>query len=545
MNDQTTIPESPEPKNFQGEMPDAPMPLAQDEPDESATSALAAPIPPEDDPFPTLSSMGYSSLRDAPPGMKRMFYEGSKAIYAALSLEAGDYSGILHNDRWRYSIMLALGSKRRPEELGIDLYGRPKTPPATTESVAVAPAQTSPQQIPVADATDSGIPGSTELGGLSGSVATPYDWSLPQPTGSSDAGATVSAIPPTNMPPGLEPATSPGRKARTRRIPPPYLTRAQIGDLDRALSEAQARGATPEEQQEVVSVFKDLAALQGQMHPVRLDSGAQAQDFMGLIKPDVRLTAGGDIARDAEKHFSALNEHARPGGLSTYMALVGDSQMAGGRATAASLSMSAISPILAAIVTGMSGAKEPHAAGTSNLAVHTDPKPLSHIDIDGKLYPLYSHGDASKLSPGTGLIFVLEGPDQRTRSGNMSTAAQFEAATPGAMSDPVTGRRIVPALRYTNDVTFGQSVKRLDGFETSHVIPLALLEAKYNFDSMNSGRKSNTDVRRAEKAFKDNPTIPGVFELPSDVRAKQYERRIGKAVDTELPPNMTIRGRRK
>jgi len=484
-------------------------------------------------------------LRGAPPGELEMYYQGSRAIYAALSKDAGDYSGVLHEGRWHYSIALATGANCRPEQLGIDIYGPAGATPVKVMAAA-SPVQQKAGQKPIVGAKGldaSQNPATKNLAEipLNTSIYSGTPSFVAQPTGVSGGGATVNAVPPDANEGSL--GFSFGKKPRKpKRAPLPYLTGAQVNDLDRVLSEAQARGASTIEQQQIVDAFSAIAALQGELQPRDISSGAGAQHFTEWISPEIKLTASGDLARQAEKHFSGLNKQARPSGAEFYVAMGGDANASRGSTSAGSLfasaAVSAITPLLGKI-TG--AADDPHPAGSSKSQVHNDPKPLSYIVLNGVSYPVYSHGDSAKLSAGTGLIFVLEGPNQRISGPKASASAQFEAATPGAMSDRETGRRIVPALRYTNNVTYGYDVKKLDGFEGTHVI--SLLEAKYNFDSMKAGRKSNADMRRAMKAFEDNPRIPVNFELPDAAKARAFDKRTKNEIGTKRPSNMTIKGR--
>jgi hypothetical protein len=483
-------------------------------------------------------------LRNASPGLWNIYYEGSRAIYAALSADAGDYSGVLHEGRFRYSIALATGANCRPEELGIDLDGPAKV--ALTRVVSTVPlasqslGQNTTPGVVVSDAgrnpgskNPSGEPFTVPMNSVVPSLVTP-------PTGVSDGGATVNAMPPSGGSAGSSGFSFAKRPRKPKAPPLPYLTAAQINDLDRALLESQARGASAVEQQELIEAFKAIAALQGEVDPVKIFDGGVAQHFMGLINPDVRLTASGELARTAEKHFSAVNKRARPEAI-TFAAMAGGSQAAGAMTASSAISQAvlATAPTLLAKIIGTAEKQRP--VGASNSPVHTDPKPLSQVHSQGIAYPLYSTGDSAKLSPGTGMIFVLEGPDQRKLPGNPSPAAQFEAATTGAFSDIATGKRAVPALRYTNDVTYGHSVKRFDGFDDTHV--MTLKDAKYNFDSMKAGRKSNLDMQRAMKALQDNLGILGVLELQNSAQARRLDKKIDTEVGRSRPPNMSIRGR--
>jgi filamentous hemagglutinin len=139
------------------------------------------------------------------------------------------------------------------------------------------------------------------------------------------------------------------------------------------------------------------------------------------------------------------------------------------------------------------------------------------------------------------MIFVEEGGDQRLRGHAMSAAEDFDAGTSGAMSDRLTGRRVVPALRYTNDITSGLGVKRFDGYEGTHV--LSLIDAKYNLDSMQKGRKSNLDMQRMISALEQNPSFKAILETHTQARSLRLEQKLEKIFDIQPKGNSSVRTR--
>ena len=183
--------------------------------------------------------------------------------------------------------------------------------------------------------------------------------------------------------------------------------------------------------------------------------------------------------------------------------------------------------VLAMAGIGISAMMDPsNPPGRASQPSVSEPKPLTWITYEGRQYPLYAQRDAAKLPPGKGMIFVLEGADQRARNASMTAAQAFEAATPGAMSDMETGKRISVAWRYENTVTNGTHVVRFDGM----LSPIEVIDAKYNTDSMNEGRKSLEDARRQEKALLDNPELKAVWELPTERKAMSAESKLRRAL---------------
>lgn len=81
---------------------------------EKATDGKAKPFPmPED----RLTNGEFSSTYDAPfagaPQARQASYQAARAVYAAMSSEAGDYSGILNTERWKTAAQLATGGVGR------------------------------------------------------------------------------------------------------------------------------------------------------------------------------------------------------------------------------------------------------------------------------------------------------------------------------------------------------------------------------------------------------------------------------------------------
>jgi hypothetical protein len=212
----------------------------------------------------------------------------------------------------------------------------------------------------------------------------------------------------------------------------------------------------------------------------------------------------------------------------TFLALVGDTQLAGGGNPATA---TAISGLTNAATGLLADAIAPAKIGGVQL-LSTDAVPLTHIEIDGLHVPLYSVADANALpSSARGMFLVLEGGDQRIRSSN-SPARVFEAATPGAMSDLKTGKRISIALAYDNQITGGAAGRgvnylKLDGFE-GNIRAGNLLDGKFNTYSMNPGTKSNQDVQRQVAALSQNPEFRLMYEMPTAAKARSTFNKLAR-----------------
>jgi hypothetical protein len=455
------------------------------------------------------------------------------AAYAGLSERAGDKSGKFDQQRWeaaQYLVNVGSGTER---EMGL-LSGSPS-------STAIEPSsQLSPGSYIDGDGNLNVEPPSGSLNGppTLTDVATEE---VGLPDAESVKLARLGAATANKVSAQVE--REENEKAARRRpkaVAPSYLTKSQVSDLDKALSESEKRGASPEEQQGIVETFRMVANLQAALQPIDYSSAGARDKFTSLIDSDVKLGTGSQATRDAERLFSMHNSWARPSALGNFFSMVGEAGSAG-PATPGGFATSAATAMGAGLISVLGTAEGPQPVGKSDSASHNDPAPLTHIVINGVPYPVYSQGDAAKLSPGKGMIFVEEGGDQRLRTGATSAAQDFDAGSPGAMSDKLTGRRIVPALRYTNDITSGLGVKRFDGYEGTHV--LSLIDAKYNSDSMKEGRKSNLDMRRMISALEQNPSFKAILEAPTQARSLRLEQKLQQIFKIRPKGNPTVRTR--
>jgi len=157
-------------------------------------------------------------------------------------------------------------------------------------------------------------------------------------------------------------------------------------------------------------------------------------------------------------------------------------------------------------------------------------KPYTFVEVNGVSYPVYTYEDAKKLPPGKGAILTTQAGDQRSSPGQNSASANYDAATPGAMSDMSNGQRLVFALRYDNNVN-GQSVGgkgvnvvRFDGFDIDEGT-LKPVDGKTNSYSMRPGTKFNQDVRRQQEALGQNG-VEGIWEMPTDGKVNSAENKL-------------------
>ncbi|MCL1561626.1 hypothetical protein [Xanthomonas nasturtii] len=183
----------------------------------------------------------------------------------------------------------------------------------------------------------------------------------------------------------------------------------------------------------------------------------------------------------------------------------------------------------------------PESKGVSQLQSGYNPsesvKPYTFVEIDGVSYPVYTYEEAKKLPPGKGAILTTQGGDQRVLQNQNSVSANYDAATPGAMSDVSTGQRLVFALRYDNNVNGssvggrGVNVVRFDGFDVDEGY-LKPVDGKTNSYSMQDGTKFNRDVRRQQEALGQNGVV-GIWEMPTTGKVNSTTRKLLR----EFPKN--------
>ncbi|WP_183133619.1 hypothetical protein, partial [Pseudomonas syringae group genomosp. 3] len=129
--------------------------------------------------------------------------------------------------------------------------------------------------------------------------------------------------------------------------------------------------------------------------------------------------------------------------------------------------------------------------------------------------------DAQRLEgENRGLIFVQE------PQGNFDNAfVKFESGTKGALSDVLSQRKAVPALRFDNANPRGNNFIKFDGIEDDG---LTLIDRK---TSLTTFDKQIQSIQRASTALKQNPQMKGVFEFPNQKNAD-------KALDILIEQNI-------
>lgn len=116
-----------------------------------------------------------------------------------------------------------------------------------------------------------------------------------------------------------------------------------------------------------------------------------------------------------------------------------------------------------------------------------------------------------------GLIYIAESPR------GLQSAQNFQAGTSGAFSEVASEKMVVPALRYTNDVTSGLNYIKFDGIEqTAHGANL-LIDAKTKLAIWSDATQASvaSTLSRVDKALRDNPGFTVVYEFPNTKVAQQ------------------------
>jgi filamentous hemagglutinin len=115
-----------------------------------------------------------------------------------------------------------------------------------------------------------------------------------------------------------------------------------------------------------------------------------------------------------------------------------------------------------------------------------------------------------------GLIYVYE--NQGGTSAAQKAAQEFQAGTSGSFSDLVTGKQVVPALRYDNPNAGGLDFIKFDGIETAaDGSTVLLIDAKTKL-AIWSRTTQNTvleTLKRVEAAVAQNPGYKVVYEFPN------------------------------
>lgn len=133
--------------------------------------------------------------------------------------------------------------------------------------------------------------------------------------------------------------------------------------------------------------------------------------------------------------------------------------------------------------------------------------PINKLDL--ATIEVLSIKDAQRLKgDNRGLIFVQE------PQGNFDNAfVKFESGTKDALSDVLSQRKAVPALRFDNANPRGNNFVKFDGIEDDG---LTLIDRK---TSLTTFDKQIQSIQRASTALKQNPQMKGVFEFPDQKNA--------------------------
>lgn len=304
----------------------------------------------------------------------------------------------------------------------------------------------------------------------------------------------------------------------------PYLTARQIADLDRALGSAVARGDSAAEQREIFELFKEVAATQGRIDRPDYGSAGSLQSFNDRIKSEVRLATSGALAREAEAYFSSQNALTRPGQISAYLAMAGEG--GGGVGGAHTLEGTAILAgfnLLGAL--RESGERDAKPIKPIDPA-HKLPEPITIFEDGDLKFPLYSEGQSRRLPLSLGLFHTFEGGDQREARNTMTKGQEFEAKTDNVMSDPKTGKRIVLAIGYKNDVTNGYNFLRIEGYIRNGRLVMPI-DAKSGIPNLDPGRDARTAAERQISAAEQNG-IKIIWEVPDRKTFDKANRELKK-----------------
>ena len=147
-------------------------------------------------------------------------------------------------------------------------------------------------------------------------------------------------------------------------------------------------------------------------------------------------------------------------------------------------------------------------------------------------------------TPNRGLIYVLEGGNQRVRP-RVSAAEVFEDSLPGAYSDAASGRRVVPALRFDPPASLKGGTRnpyiRFDAVDPSDAH--LLIDRKLSlvrFPTKNGPMiPQAARIRETLLALDQNPGFRVVYEFPDAAAARSTRsvlRELGVA-----DPRLTVR----
>jgi hypothetical protein len=122
---------------------------------------------------------------------------------------------------------------------------------------------------------------------------------------------------------------------------------------------------------------------------------------------------------------------------------------------------------------------------------------------------------AQAKAEGCRLVFVEE-----NSNGSKDTAwRKYEDQTPGAITDPVTGNRIAPALQYENAKPNGVPYVKFDGFQTMPSGLVEVIDSKYGIPLFpHNGQTfipddTKNQFTRQSQALEQNPGCEGIIHV--------------------------------
>ncbi|MEA9751064.1 hemagglutinin repeat-containing protein [Xanthomonas campestris pv. raphani] len=324
-----------------------------------------------------------------------------------------------------------------------------------------------------------------------------------------------------------------------------HLSKGQEKTLNNELTECEKRGCTELDKKAIWEKWQAVSAFQKEEYAgliINCDESSGGCPTAAYLNADPASGSGISLK-------GALGDTIRRS-LSddlNYTRFVAVSSVAGSMINGPSSNTEAASDILMDKITGVISSavnrwisgSEPKGVGQLQSGYNPSEiiKPYTFVEIDGVSYPVYTYEEAKKLPPGKGAILTTQGGDQRVLQGQNSAAANYDAATPGAMSDVSTGQRLVFALRYDNNVNGtsvggkGVNVVRFDGFDVDEGY-LKPVDGKTNSYSMQDGTKFNRDVRRQQEALGQNG-VGGIWEMPTTGKVNSTTRKLLR----EFPKN--------
>ena len=144
---------------------------------------------------------------------------------------------------------------------------------------------------------------------------------------------------------------------------------------------------------------------------------------------------------------------------------------------------------------------------------------------------------AQAKSKGCNLSFVEEHSDYA--KGTPWRA--YEDQTPGAITDPATGNRIVPALQYANPKPNGLPQVRFDGFQPLPDGQTEVIDSKLSVTSWpKNGQTFVPDrpagqLKRQSEALEQNPGCSGMIHVPDEEKQARAKDTMEELSITNLP----------